>query len=211
MGLFVGFYWTFPVRWINFVDLPDDAEGAAKLSQTVAYQRALVRRHVEYEKGKLLHEVVTIEVSPDRGTSAIKDYIARAGRLCLKEKSTLLYVDFKLRGGWRSHPTLAASVADLQDAGIPSLALPADKILLDGRSFDPADHFSKWRSKDEEARERRRYIVPEALAAALAEVPQGRGRWAIVANLLNKRDISTQNGGGLPPEKWSSLMYGFAP
>ncbi|WP_158169274.1 hypothetical protein [Methylobacterium mesophilicum] len=47
MGSFVGFYWTFPVRWAGFLDLPDDVARAAQASRTVAYQRALVRRFVD--------------------------------------------------------------------------------------------------------------------------------------------------------------------
>lgn len=46
MGAFVGFYWTFPVRWAGFRDLPDDVARAAEASRTVQYQRTLARQHV---------------------------------------------------------------------------------------------------------------------------------------------------------------------
>lgn len=195
MRTFVGFYWTFPVRWINFLDLPEDAEDAARLSLTVAYQRELVLKYVAQEKGTLVHEVVTMEISPDRGTTAIKDYIARAGRACREAQATLLHVDFKLNGGWRSHPTLAEAVRELKRSGISSESLPADEIMLDGRSFDPANHFLKWRARDEEERERRRRLIPAALKVALAEVPAGRGRWTSAAKVLNEKGIPTLGGG----------------
>ncbi|KQP00284.1 hypothetical protein [Methylobacterium sp. Leaf91] len=195
MGAFVGFYWTFPVRWAGFLDLPDEAARAAEASRTVAYQRALARRFVEWENGNLAHEVVSLEVSPDRGTSAIESDVVSAGHLCRKAGATLLHVDFHRNGGWRPHPFLGDALSALQGAGVPVLGLPAEGIMLDGRTFDPAEHFSIWRVRDAEERDRRRREVPAALAAALAEVPEGRGRWKAVASLLNARGVPTFGGG----------------
>ncbi|AWN34389.1 hypothetical protein [Methylobacterium radiodurans] len=195
MGAFVAFYWTFPVRWAGFLDLPDDAARAAEASRTVAYQRALARRFVEWENGSLVHEVAAMEVSPDRGTFAIEGDVARAGRLCREADATLLHVDFHKNGGWRPHPFLGEALSALRGTGVPVLGLPADAIMLDGRPFDPAEHFSLWRVRDAEERDRRRREVPAALAAALAEVPEGRGRWKAVAGLLNEREVPTFGGG----------------
>jgi hypothetical protein len=195
MGAFVAFYWTFPVRWAGFLDLPDEAARAAEASRTVAYQRALVRRFVEWESGCLVHEVVAMEVSPDRGTAAIEGDVVRAGRLSREAGATLLHVDFHRNGGWRPHPFLGEALSALQGAGVPVLGLPADAIMLDGRPFDPAEHFSMWRVRDAEERYRRRREVPAALAAALAEVPEGRGRWKAMAALLNEREVPTFGGG----------------
>lgn len=193
--MYVGFYWTFPIRWAGFLDLPDDAARAAQASRTVAYQRAVVRGHVERVGGTLSREVVAMEVSPDRGTSAIEGDVARAGRLCVRAKATLLYVDFGGNGGWRPHPILADAMEALRRVGVPTEDLPADEVMLNGRQFDPAEHFSMWRVRDIEERERRRRSVPAALAAALAEVPHERGRWAAVARLLNERAVPTLAGG----------------
>ena len=195
MGAFIGFYWTFPVRWAGFLDLPDEATRAAEASRTVAYQRALVGRFVEWENGRLVHEVVAMEVSPDRGTSAIEGDVVRAGRLCREAGATLLHVDFHMNGGWRPHPFLGEALSALRGAGVPVLGLPADGIMLDGRPFDPAEHFSMWRVRDAEERDRRRREVPAAVAKALAEVPEGRGRWKAVAGLLNEREVPTFGGG----------------
>lgn len=195
MGAFVGFYWTFPVRWADFLDLPNEAARAAEASRTVAYQRALVGNFIEWENGRLVHEVVAMEVSPDRGTSANEDDVVWAGRLCREAGATLLHVDFHKNGGWRPHPFLGEALSALQGAGVPVLGLPAEEAMLDGRIFDPAEHFSIWRVRDTEQRERRRRDVPAALAAALAEVPEGRGRWKAVAGLLNEREVTTFGGG----------------
>lgn len=195
MGSFVGFYWTFPVRWAGFLDLPDDVARAAQASRTVAYQRALVRRFVDWENGRLAHEVVAMEVSPDRGTAAIAGDTARAGHLCREAGATLVHVDFHRNGGWRPHPVLADALATLRRSGVPTVGLDAEEIVLDGQRFDPAAHFSMWRVRDAEERARRRQDVPAALAAALAEVPEGRGRWKAVAELLNARKVPTFGGG----------------
>ena len=195
MAAFVGFYWTLPVRWTGFLALPEDATEAAGISRTVAYQRALARRYVEEEKGVLVHEVVSMEVSPDRGTAAIEGDVARAGRLCREAGATLLCVDFAENRGWRPHPFLTEAMSALLHAGVSTAEVAADQIMLDGRPFDPADHFSMWRVRDVEERERRRRDVPAALAAALAEVPDGRGRWKAIALLLNEREVPTLGGG----------------
>lgn len=195
MASFVGFYWTFPVRWAGFLDLPDDAARAAQASRTVAYQRELARRYVRSEKGDLVDEVVAIEVSPDRGTEAIKDDVRKAGRICREKGATLLYVDFHYNKGWRPHPILTEAIRALRDGEVQVEGLPADEIMLDGRRFDPARHFDNWRMRDAEERERRRRVVPAALALALTEVPEGRGRWSAVAELLNGREIPTLGGG----------------
>lgn len=195
MGAFVGFYWTFPVRWAGFLDLPDDIARAAQASRTVAYQRTLVRRFVDWENGRLAHEVVAMEVSPDRGTAAIAGDVARAGQLCHEAGATLAHVDFHRNGGWRPHAILAEALATLRRSGVPTIGLDAEEIVLDGQRFDPAEHFSMWRMRDAEERARRRQGVPAALTAALAETPEGRGRWKAVAELLNARKVPTSGGG----------------
>ncbi|WP_407525066.1 hypothetical protein [Methylobacterium oryzisoli] len=197
MAVFVGFYWTLPVRWAGFLVLPEEAARAAEASRTIAYQRTLVRRYVEGERGTLAGEVVALEVSPDRGTTAIEADVGRAGRLCRETGAMLLHVDFRKNGGWRPHPILSEALAALAGAGVPVLGLPADEIILDGRFFDPAEHFSLWRVRDAQARARRQGDIPAALAAALAEVPEGRGRWKAVALLLNAREVPTFGGGAI--------------
>ena len=67
--------------------------------------------------------------------------------------------------------------------------------MLDGRRFDPAEHFSTWRVNEAVERARRRADVPAALREALDEEAEGRGRWARVAALLNQRGVPTLGGG----------------
>lgn len=43
--------------------------------------------------------------------------------------------------------------------------------------FDPAWHFAAWRTQDGSAMARLRLDAHEGLQAALAEVPNGTGRW----------------------------------
>ena len=90
---------------------------------------------------------------------------------------------------------LSVALRTIHDAGVPVLGLPADEIMLEQQRFDPAEHFSMWRVRDAEERDRRRREVPAALVAALAEVPEGRGRWKAMAGLLNERDVPTPGGG----------------
>lgn len=195
MRRFVGFYWTFPVRWAGFLDLPDEAAKAAEASRTIAYQRELVRRYVVSEKGRLVGEVFAIEISPDRGTTAIEGDVARAGRICRNLDAELVHVDFQRNRGWRPHPILGQAIDLLREAGVATGDLPADEIMLDGRRFDPAEHFDTWRVQDAEERARRRASIPTALREALAEDEGGRGRWSRIAARLNERGVPTLGGG----------------
>ena len=54
---FVGFYWTLPVNWAGFRELPVDVAAAAAASQTICYQRERVRRYVADEHGELIDEI----------------------------------------------------------------------------------------------------------------------------------------------------------
>ena len=67
-----------------------------------------------------------------------------------------------LGGGPGVAGELAAAMSALDDAGVPTLGVPAEEIILEGRRFDPAEHFSMWRVRDMVERERRRRIVPSA-------------------------------------------------
>ena len=59
MDRFLGLYWTLPVPWAGFTQLPKDVGAAAKLSRTIAYQRERVRRWVAEEGGDLVAEEVS--------------------------------------------------------------------------------------------------------------------------------------------------------
>ncbi len=67
----VGFYWTLPVPWAGFTELPTDIDAAAGASRTIGYQRALIRRHAKAEKLNLIREEVFLEIEPDRGSRSI--------------------------------------------------------------------------------------------------------------------------------------------
>ena len=75
------------------------------------------------------------------------------------------------------------------------IGLSPDPLTIDGEEFDPARHFTAWRKKDGTAMTLLRLDAQEGLRAALAEVPDGNGRWQAVAGLLNGRGIRTIQGG----------------
>lgn len=81
---FIGLYWTLPVPWAGFVNLPDDPDAAAAASRTIRYQVERVRRWVKDQKGTLVAERVFLELQPDRGSEQIVPEIDRL--LVLAEK-----------------------------------------------------------------------------------------------------------------------------
>ena len=194
MKRYVGFYWTFPARWAGFVALSQDAEVAARQSKTIAYQRAIVTRYVASEKGEMVGEVVALESSPDRGTETIAGEVARARALCLAKQATLLWVDFA-NTGWRPHRHFTNQIISLEEAGVSSVPIPADEIMLNHDLFVPEDHFAMWREGEREFKERLKTLVPEALRRALLEVPKGYGQFVKIAALLNSHGVPTLGGG----------------
>ena len=187
---FVGFYWTLPVYWAEFRDLPVDITAAAEASKTIRYQRRRVQRYVDEERGELIEEIAFMDVRTDRATEVVEAELRRrvtryAGA------ATLVSVAFDLHHRWRHNPYLHAAVDAI---GIRSMTLTPDPIELDGQLFDPIVHFARWRGRDAEAKERLRYEANAGLLQALHEIPARRGRWAEIAALLNARNVRSIHG-----------------
>ncbi len=189
--LFVGFYWTFPVKWAGFTDLSPDAGEAARQSRTIRYQRELVQRYVRERRGDLVDELVFLEVSPDRGTPHVRDGLARARRHCVEGRATLLWVDFAQSNGWRPHQHLHHC---LYDMGMRNEALDPIEWPIDGEPFNPTAHFRDWRRLGASSQAQRQEEIRAMLAAALDRVPAGYGRNGKIAEYLNRSGVRTKTG-----------------
>lgn len=187
---FVGFYWTLPVNWAGFRDLPVDVVDAAKASQTIRYQRECVRRYVADEHGELIDEIAFMDVRTDRATEIVEAELKRRASK-YAGNATLLSVAFDEHHRWRHNPYLHAAAEAI---GIKLLALPPDPIELDGRRFDPIAHFTKWRSRDVEEKDRLRYAAIHGIAEAMRQIPAKRGRWAEIASALNAKGVRSIQG-----------------
>lgn len=188
---FVGFYWTFPVKWAGFTDLSSDVDEAARQSRTIRYQRELVQRHVRERRGELVDELVFLEVSPDRGTPHVRDGLARARRHCVEGQATLLWVDFSQSNGWRPHPHLHQCLYEME---MRNEALEPIVWPIDGEPFNPAAHFRDWRHLGDLSQVQRQEAIPGMLTAALERVPAGRGRYGRIAEYLNQMGVRTKTG-----------------
>ena len=190
--LYAGVYWTLPVNWADFRDLPvEDIDAAAAASKTIRYQRECVRRYVRDEGGELAAEIAFMETRTDRATDAVRDVLRRKAPTRLGAL-TLLAVAFEENHHWRPNPFLKIAADEL---GLQLIRLSPDPITLDGELFDPARHFATWRDQDVRAMEQLRLAAQEGMQAARGEVPDGAGRWAKIATLLNSRGVKTVRGG----------------
>lgn len=187
---FIGFYWTLPVFWAGFRSLPTDADAAAAKSQTIRYQRDRVKRHVQENAGRLVDELVFIDVRTDRGTELVTETLAKAYTLCLKSNATLLYIDFAQVLHWRRHPALQAFLDEHAFAD----GLSPDSIGIDGRLFDPVQHFRRWRQSSETEASKRRQSADAELTALAHQTPVTRGRYGVIADTLNARQVLTPSG-----------------
>jgi len=191
-GSYVGVYWTLPVNWAGFQDLPPDVNAAAAASRTIRYQRERVRGWVRELGGTLLGEVAFMDTRTDRATDAVRDVLRRAAPAYAGKGATLLAVHFHEVHHWRHNPFLHGAAEEL---GLAVVGLSPDPLTIGGEVFDPARHFAAWRTEDGSAMARLRLQAHVGLQAALAEVPDGNRRWQSVAGLLNGRGVRTIRGG----------------
>ncbi len=196
-GSYVGVYWTLPVNWAGFRDLPPGVDAAAAASRTIRYQRERVRGWVREQGGTLLGEVAFMDTRTDRATDAVRDVLRRAAPTYAGKGATLLAVRFHEVHHWRHIPFLHDAAEEL---GLKVIGLSPDPLTIDGEVFDPAQHFAAWRTKDGSAMARLRLEAHVGLQAALAEVPDENGRWQAVADLLNRRGVRTIRGGSWTAE-----------
>lgn len=142
----VGFYWTMPVPWAGFTDVPKHVDAAATVSLTIRYQRDLIRRYAKSHRMDLIHEAAFVEVAPDRGTEQLPKTMCKVETICQDNRATLLLVDFAQVQGWRSHMKLQEWSRKTR---IEVRSIYPDSILIDGKTFDPHGHFEEWRQRQQ--------------------------------------------------------------
>lgn len=186
----IGFYWTLPVPWAGFTQLPSDPEAAAQASRTIAYQRERIRRWVKEEGGTLVHEEVFLELAPDRGSEQLVRTVERLLTRCRTEDATLVLVEFWDVYGWRRHGPLAELLDENDD-----LCLLLDPVPLTSAAghFDPAQHFRTWREVEgahAAGKEERR----AQLAQVIAERQDSHATLKDLAQVLNGDGLTTPTG-----------------
>lgn len=203
MQRYLGFYWTLPVPWAGFTDLPKDADAAAEKSRTIRYQRDRVRQWVAGQKGELVGETAFMETAPDRGNQHILPEVEKLLARCRKEEARLVLVDFSTAFGWRSHQALWSYLNTM-----PELVEPLDgvPVNLGGEIFDPVAHFRQWQEANadwSEKKSERRVIAARRIRELSAEGRSNRE----IAEALNAEGISTVTG-GRPWTKESVRKFG---
>ncbi|MFD0982648.1 recombinase family protein [Tropicimonas aquimaris] len=200
----VGFYWTLPVPWAGFENLPENIEEAARASHTIRYQRERIRRYAKEENFRLVAEEVFMEIAPDRGSDYVRDPLEHVAKICRARDAELLFVDFSLAQGWRSHGPFSEWARRL---GIVPTEVTPDEILLDGKLFDPAAHFSQWRASQSEWTSQKGERVARALKEARRLRAEKRTFKEIAEN-LNARQVRSASG---KPWKEDSIRKLLAP
>lgn len=171
----IGFYWTLPVPWARFTQLPRNIDAAAAKSQTIRYQRALIGIYAREHNFELIHEEVYLEVRPDGGSALIGDALDKLAKLCEKHDATLLYVDFSKPMRWRSHHQMRDW---FNGTAIRHASVLAEPVDIDGEPFDPDSHFFDWRKRQKawsaakSEREANAIAVTRALQAEGFSLPQ---------------------------------------
>jgi hypothetical protein len=186
---YLAFYWTLPVNWAGFTALPHDADEAAKASRTIRYQVERVRRWVKDEKGHILREVVFMETRPDRGTDAIQSEIRRLLTDAEKTQAEVVLVDFAQAFGWRPHGPLFNMIG----AAGNCVLLPPEPALIDGKWWNPVEHFRAWREVDY-AHQIAKDGLKDATLSTMADLKSDGASYASIAGHLNDMGMKTVNG-----------------
>lgn len=186
----VGFYWTLPVPWAGFTELPNDTDAAAKASRTIRYQCELIRRHAKDNGYQLVAEQVFLEIAPDRGSQYILDALRPLQVICREQSASFLYVDFWSVQGWRGHEAFQEW---LEQTPIKFEAVPPDEIVIDGAMFDPHRHFGEWRKEQRKWTDEKEERVAKALDEAGRLRTAGRTHKEI-AEQLNADGVRSASG-----------------
>lgn len=186
----VGFYWTLPVPWAGFTELPKDIDAAAKASRTIRYQRELIRRHAKENSHQLVEEQVFLEIAPDRGSRYVLDALRPLEAICRQKHAVLLYVDFSEVQGWRGHGPLSDWESHTR---IEVQTVYPDEIQIDGGSFDPHRHFADWRERQQAWTAGKEERIARAVDAATRLRVAGR-TYKEIAEMLNANDVRSATG-----------------
>ena len=192
---YVSFYWTRPVPRV-LEDLPASPNAAAAKSRTVRYQQELAKEFVRNSHGDLVAEFVFLEVKGKRSGDYIVDSLGSVEKACLKNHATLIYIDFWSESHWRRHNRLIDALNDMADKDIKMIPLPPDCIKIDGKSFDPFDHFRHWDSTITADNKQRRIKAEQAMRSLAKRHPPVPGRYAEIAHSLNSDGVGTISGRG---------------
>ena len=186
----MGFYWTLPVPWAGFTDLPADLDVAARASRTIRYQREVIRRYARENRYELVHEEAFLEIQPDRGSELILEPLTKVEAICRRYDAVLLFVDFSLVQGWRSHHLMRRW---FDRSEIRMEKIYPDEIVIDGERFDPHAHFEAWRERQ------RRWTEGKAerkvkILQRIRELRDSGFDYAAIAGFLNSDGIRSSTG-----------------
>jgi hypothetical protein len=186
----VGFYWTLPVPWVSFTKIDKDIEVAARQSKTIAYQRAVIHDFARNNHLRIVHEAAFLEMEPDRGSEHLVKSLKKAAIICREHQAILLLVDFQQLKNWRSHIFLDEW---LGSAGLEYETIYPDQTILDGKLFNPAEHFTQWRLRQREWVDGKEDRAEKARARGLELRTLGMKNPAIAAS-LNAEGLKSPSG-----------------
>ncbi len=186
----IGFYWTLPVPWAGFAALPTNPDAAAKVSQTIRYQREAIQRYAKQNGHELIEESAFLEINPDRVSDQMRKTFSGLRKRLLVEGALLLVVDFADVHGWRRNTHLEWLA---RDADVEVVIVPPDPIMLDGKYFNPAKHFSEWREKQHAWLAGKSGRIEAAISRARELRVKGQSLPA-AADQLNAEDLRSATG-----------------
>lgn len=188
----VGFYWTRPVPWAGFTQLPSDINEAATISRTIAYQRSLTRRYAQKRGYRLVGERTFIEIEPDRGSDLILGALDDTATSFGTQQCTVLLTDFAVVEGMRAHWAITDWAERHQDQ---VERIYPEPMAVGGEWFDPFEHFRNWRELQQSWKMGKSHRTAQALTR-IADRLQADPKvtFPTLATLLNEEGLRSVTG-----------------
>jgi hypothetical protein len=162
-----------------------------------------VRRWAEEHAIPIIDEIAFIDTRTDRATADCREALVRARRRCGGTDASLVYVKFHEINLWRYNPHIRSLDVEL---GFEPIELSPDPITIGADQFDPIRHFNEWRRRDQEGKANLRQWATAGFDAALAQIPEGLGRYKAIADRLNAQGTKTVQGRAWTAENVRKLL-----
>jgi len=109
---------------------------------------------------------------------------------CREHSAVLLFVDFSQAQGLRSHAPMTEWA---KKTGIETVAIWPEEIKLDGKLFDPGEHFHDWRERQFLWSEGKTDRLSKALSRVI-ELRLQKQSYEKIAAVLNDERIRSATG-----------------
>lgn len=122
--------------------------------------------------------------------------------ICQKRGARLAYVNFSKEAGWRTHHHLEHR---LSARSIEPLEFLPEPLLMNGKEFDPKEHFRSWREKSQSVSAEKHERASKAFDRA-GELRKTGASYKAIAAILNEEGFPSLTAKQWTPESLRKFL-----